>query len=808
MIRRPLLWVLGAWIFGEIVAFMLGAAPYYHTSLDEYMEGSTYLEVVSEGIIDKVIKGDTGYSYSLSSCVVKIGGAELSCHGLMLYGVEAPAGDGAESKSESKSASESASASASASEVDDALSIGTRVRVTGKIYHFDTADNPGGFNKWLYYRTRGIDYRMSVSDTEVLELAQGGLISNALNSFKQKLEESIESISEDTEEAGLFKALLLGDRSDLADETYESFKNCGIAHILAVSGLHLSLLGEIFLRALKKIGIKKIPASAIADGLLLLYVIMISGSASAWRAYIMFTLSLLAPILRRTYDSLSALAAAGIILLIYQPLYALDGGFQLSFGAIAGIGLMYKPLSRIADEWREKFLKKRWMARCKKQNSCEPFKAPDAGFIYKYIVSALLLSLSIQIFTLPIVAYHYYTISLYGLFLNLLILPLMSIAMISIVLGSFFGMFSFIAGSFFIGAAHYIFKGVIGLCAIVENLPAARIVIGEPSLIQIALFYGVMALILCTLKYLSKSDMRWPCAAAVLLLGFILMPRAPNEFSITNLYIGQGDCAVIRAPTGQTYMVDCGSTSDENAADNTVIPYLLSQGITRINAIFLSHSDSDHINAIETLAAEKLIEIDAIYAPVATIDDEGFAVIRTAAKENNIEFSGISPAGKSVAGKDAEAQDSALQIKMLGPYAGEEFEDINDGSMLLLISYEDFTALFTGDITSDREEELFLSQTISSAFLQSVSGGITYLKCPHHGSKYSSSSDFLEKLSPLITVISVGRNNRYGHPGDETLERLSAANTSIFRTDYMGAVTTSVTKGGEIEVKTFKTNYP
>jgi len=749
------------------------------------------------------------------------------------------------------------------------LTAGMRVRVVGTLKNWETPDNPGEFNVRRYYRTKGIDYGLYADKILAVAAAPSFNFAAFLDSVYSDIEALIDELADTTEEAGFEKAIILGDRSELSDELEMDFRISGISHVLAISGLHLSLMGMAIFNLLKKIGAPRFVAAIISDSILLFYVVMISGSASAWRAFIMFTLMLLAPLIGRSYDSLSALAVAGMLLIISEPMYLLDGGFQLSFAAIVGIGGVYPALKSLmpkhvkplrAMTWRDKIVDR-------------------LVLLGHRSLQSLLFGLSIQLATLPVAAYQYYTVSPYGLVLNLLVVPLAGIMLGSYLLGTIIGSAYYAAGVFTAGTGHFIYKGLSFVSSFVAKLPGASLVIGRPALWQILLYYFLLFFGLLGVSRLSERSTRsrqgeiigvlskikgsltksfgsvandalseksgpWgrnckyvSCIifALILLLPFILVRRPASELTITNLSVGQGDCAVI-ANSGRTMLIDCGSSSRSKAGSQVILPFLKSSGISHIDLIALTHSDTDHVSAFSDILSDPAISVSALAIPLATARDSNWeAVLSTA------DLAGLSLfylyAGDSFELGDAE-------ISVLYPSATTELEEGNDTSLVLSLRAAYFSALFAGDISSEVEEQLcvaldslqlasqlssaptaFSLETFATSAGQSylatpitTAGQVSsassdrqdsslmhydYLKVAHHGSKNSSSSTFLEFICPKVSVISVGRGNMYGHPHVNTLDRLTAAQSSIFRTDNDGAVTVTATPGG-IFVSGFK----
>lgn len=756
MIRRPLIWVLGIWILGEIVASLLGLPLYSQTPLDGFFgEGSQRAKVA--GTISNITKTETGAKVSLSSCVAIIDEESYETNGVLVF-------------------------------VDEANGlVGDKVVVSGTLKSIDKPDNYGEFDSWSYYRTRDIDYMFYADSIEVVEATVG--IKKILYSFKMRLYEMIDYIADDEEEAAIYKALVFGDKTALPDETYDTFKVCGMAHLLAVGGMHLSIMGGALLKLLKKVKVPILFSSIIADALLLLFVIMIDGSASAWRAYIMFTLSLIAPLIHRTYDLLSALGVAGILLLITNPLYALDSAFQLSFSAMFAIGVIFPKVKDLLESIRPKD---------------ERGRKKDAGDIYYKIAVPFAFSLSIQVMMFPVVARNYYTFSPYGVVLNLAVIPFMAVTLMLVIasalVGALLAVFLSISsavgiGSFIAGGAHYFFEFLMMICDKVKDFPYAQIMVGRPSNTQVALYYLFVALILFIISPLSNSLVRFKkkkFAVVLLFAAFIfLLPIREEGISLNALYVGQGDSTVVNENNGHAIIFDAGSSSKKNIAKTALLPYLKASAITDIDMIVISHPDIDHYNGVIGIIEDELIRVHGVAIAESSSLDSKWDEIYEACDAGGVPIYLLSEGDEINVGE--------INLKTISPVSSSvgatSKKTTNESSLVVRLEYQAFSALFTGDITSEEEKQI-----IKSGNLEEVS----YLKSPHHGSKYSSSSEFLGAIKPAITTFSAGRGNSYGHPTEDAIDRTSAVGSKVYKTDTMGMVTTRVTENQEVSVTTFK----
>lgn len=641
------------------------------------------------------------------------------------------------------------------------IQIGQKIEADGQIGFYESARNPGNSDQKLYYRKQGIHAYVWASGLRVTQ-KNADVLRERLYECRQRCRNIYMEHMDETG-AGVLAAILLGERKDMDAELKEQYQVNGISHILAVSGLHLSFIGAglyyIF---------RRITGSCAAGGIagaaaLMLYILMIGFSVSVVRALVMFLFRIGADIAGRHYDSPTALSAAAVTVLAWRPLSIYDGGFWLSFGAVAAIILIYPVFAKLCP-------------------------------------AGLWVSVSVQLMLLPVLLYDFYECSLYSVLLNLFIIPTMSVLLLFGISGSILCMISgsveicIFPGKWMLGICRLILKLYEKCCAAALRLPCARIVTGQPELWQVSVYYLCLAAAVLLWRCARKHRRTCRIMAGILLVsGTVLLPARFGEsgsLRVTMLDVGQGDAIFMRGPEGASYFIDGGSSDIKHAGKYRIEPYLKSQGAGRLDYVFISHGDSDHTNGIREMLmrTQTGIEIGTIILPPERVWDEALKELARQAGEKGVNVRTAEP-GDAITEGD-------LTVRCLCPGTAYNGEPGNEASMVLAVTYGRFDMLLTGDIEG-RGEEL-----LADAVKDYGKTGWEVLKVAHHGSGQSSSREILAEIKPVYALISAGKGNPYGHPHDETLKRLSDAGCTIYSTQESGAIEITV-KGNTMSVGTF-----
>jgi competence protein ComEC len=656
---------------------------------------------------------------------------------------------------------------------ENELKIGQYVSLEGVFTQYSHASNTGEFDTAEYYRCLNIGGQLSAVSVRGRSESFSHIREKLFDIRQSCIARLYEVFPE--KEAGIMSRILLGDKSGLDDDVEEMYKRNGIIHTLSISGLHITLIGMSIYRLLRKAGFP-VWLSALTGGVLLvMYGIMTGMAVSVCRAIGMYIIRVLSLAIRRTYDMLTAMGVMAVILVCVNPLYLKHAGFLLSFASIAGVGIIF-PVFTEGDE--EEAAEKRY----------EPSKLrraviEQAGEILGGMRETALAGLSITLMTAPVQLWFYYEIPVYSVLINILVIPFMSVLLIS----GFAVML--VPGTGIIGTIDcMILKGYELLCTFFEKLPHGTWNPGRPKAVMIAAYYILLAAAVCCI-YTDKKIKKRIISTALIVVSFIcLSAHGSYESSVTFLDVGQGDGIVVRTDKGGVYIFDCGSSSRSSVGKYVLRQYLKYYGISRVDAVVVSHSDTDHCNGITEMlenSDEWGIAVDNIIIP--DVKGEDFDSILSYADYANIMYINSGDGWN----------DGNLCFYCLHPPEGMEGEDSNALSACFLVRLDGVNILLTGDVEGEGEQ--LLLQELKDTGIADVD----ILKAAHHGSKYSTSQELLKQISPRLTVISCGKNNRYGHPHEETLERLYDVGSAVLCTKDSGAVTVEI-KGGDTLVETYK----
>lgn len=644
----------------------------------------------------------------------------------------------------------------------NSLREGMHVRLEGMLVLPELPRNPGQFNRRIYESGKKIDFYLeNPTVLEVKEQRSG--VREVVEIWKTEMMNRCEKIYPD-EEAGILEAMLFGEKSELSGDIKELYQAAGISHVLVISGLHISLLALAVAGILRRLGFPMPVWVILSVGVLAGYGILIGQPTTAVRALLMFFVLQGARLLGRSYDLLSALAFAGILMLLDNPDLILDGGCRLSFCAVIGVGWYVSEKNKIFWSIGEKE---------KRKNRGKGGKGSSAGAILENIRAGWYLWL----FTLPVMLDTFYQVSVVGILWNLVAIPLLPVIIASGGLGVVLAGWNIFLGSLAGSPAYGMLQLYREIGNISEKLPVGMWTPGQPSKPVIAGYYLVIFLLVLVEKQLIKREKRWKifpgmelCSMLLLLL-LMAHPWQQRE-KITFLDVGQGDASLLQSG-GQTLLLDGGSTSQKNVGTYVILPYIKQQGISCLEAVVLTHTDQDHINGVTEVLEEGKkgwLTVKNLMYPYWMEGTEQGKQLKKLAEEAGASCRKIRAGDRLTIGK-AEAV-------VLYPKEQEKIAEPNAGSLVLFWKWEGVQAMFTGDLPEEKERELL--QNLPACEI---------LQVGHHGSATSTCREFLEQVQPSLAVISCAMKNRYGHPSPDTVDRLKKTGCEIRYTMKSGAIT-------------------
>lgn len=723
-------------------------------------------------------------------------------------------------------------------------SIGDKIQFKSRMRSITNFKNPGGFDYQRYLAFKGIYATAYVSSERlrILENSQPGVIDQLLKRVRGKFAGLVEKTGS-PEVQGVLKALVIGDRTGISETIRQVFNRAGVAHLLAISGLHIGIVATVAFGffhwlmgwvtpLLWRAWTRK--AAALLSLLPVIGYGVIAGlSPSTQRAVLMVSVFLLTFLLTREQDSTNTLALAALVILVVDPPALFSVSFQLSFvtvftiiyGFVALRGLGFLQTGPDTGGWSRRLA---------------------LGLVTFFLVSLLAIGGS-----LPLAAFYFNQISLVGLVANFLVVPLIGFITVPLGLaGLFISLLSTTLATWLLGAAAVVLAGALDIVRFFSELPFAAIKTVTPGLPEIVCYYLLGWAVLDMLRarvdaghdpqsggtalrnrndgpaedpppmkklksveifgYSIRSGVRWLAftklsriiAAAALLalavdVGYWLYQRYWHpDLRVTVIDVGDGNAALLEIPGGTTIMVDGGGFSDNTAFDvgaRIIAPFLWQKKIKTIDLLILSHPNSDHLNGLIFLADH--FNVKALWTNDEPRDTAGFHQLMDMCSRRMIflpEYSHL-------------ARDhlfSGVRLDVLYPprdfmdlKEAEKWRTVNNNSLVLKVSYGDISFLFPGDIMAAAEKELV---GLADGRLAS-----TVLIAPHHGSRSSSSQLFIEEVNPEVVVVSCARSSRFMFPHPEVIQRYTQMGIAVYRTDLDGAVRLA-TNGQVVEVRPFR----
>lgn len=622
------------------------------------------------------------------------------------------------------------------------LEYGSIIKINAQYTEATRDRNYGGFNYKTYLRTKKIYGIFNVEDVEIVKNGSDNIIIKLRKYIKSKLREKLKK-----ENSELAISLIVGDRSHISSEVEDNFKKANLMHMLAISGAHFSyvILIATFISNIlqhKRLG-QLIQIIAI-----IFFMNLTGNTASVVRAGIMSILLIGSSICKRQNDSLNNIAISAIIQIINNPYIIFDSGFMLSYSGVLGIILFYKKISEHIH-----------------------FKS-------------IALTISANIFIIPIMIYNFHTISGSFIISNICASWLLGIIII----------LEFISLCIPIKLLYMILDLLImmlrKIAEICANIPFAQMYVPRYAIFFVIVIY---ILIFCRKLKCRKYVYSFLTIGASILLIVNFTDVYQDRMRINFIDVGQGDSCLIRYK-GTNIMIDSGGSLSKNKdgksydiGENVLNNYLLNRGITRLDYIMASHFDEDHSQGFVFLLKNMKVKNVIISEQYKT--SSIYEQFKQICKKQNIRIIYVR-AGDEIRIKD-------LAFKILHPQSkGNQISEnpLNNNAIVCMVKYKNRRILFTGDIEKVAENEMVKEYT------NGLKADI--LKVGHHGSKTSTTKEFLDLINPSVALIGVGQNNKFGHPNEDVIKRLEEKNLQIYRTDEMGEISVIIDKNGKIKINT------
>lgn len=666
------------------------------------------------------------------------------------------------------------------------LEYGDKVKIKGVYEKPSKTQNYGGFNYQNYLKSIGIIGVIDVEKIEVLEKDKGNFIIKSINNLSKKIKEKTELLFKDEEEQGLIQGLILGDKTNVSEEIQENFEITNLSHILAVSGMHITYLIIGMQIVFEKVAGKRI-TNIIMIVFLILYMILAGSSPSVVRSVIMGILTIFSKLVYRKNDIINSISISLLILLIINPYVIENIGLQLSYLGTLGIVLFQKNISSILDI---NINKDKYKYKIKKESK-----------IISKIKEMLSVSISAQILIFPIMIFHFNLFSIYFLLTNLLasiiIGPIIIISFLVIILS-----FIFLPIAKLIS---YLLSFLIQLLLLITkmaNLPFSKIYFPTPKIYKIIIYYILIFIlnflykvyktknqtgttkrvrnIVAVVKYKIRENRdKVKKVSIIVFLGILVINFIPKDLKIHFVDVGQGDCTFIETPKNKTILIDGGGDfGNYDVGKNTLLPYILDRGYTKIDYLFISHFDTDHVKSALTILEE--LNVKNAYISKQFEDSENYKEFLKIVKKKDISVTILKKG-------DVVKLEKNLEFEIIWPDNKKIIKEniLNNNALVMRLKYKEFSMLFTGDI--EKEAEIEILKNTSKEKLE-----CDILKIAHHGSKTSSKQEFLDVAKPKIALIGVGKNNLFGHPNENVLERLKEKNCKIYRTDLDGEISIKI----------------
>lgn len=605
----------------------------------------------------------------------------------------------------------------------------------------------------------------SVSDVKIIKEYNTNFVDFAINSIAKKLKDNLKLLLSD-ENAYMAIGILLGDKDEISDDVIELFKEGNLYHILAVSGMHISYIVLAFSKLSRFAGKKYVNIFLIV--FLLMFIKITGCTPSVMRAGIMAIINLFSKLIHCKHDLKSNICVTLLIILILNPFSLFEMGCILSFAGTIGIIVFNKYIDVTF------------------------FKRFPKGKCFDFIKDTIIVSISANILIIPIMIYKFNSIPLVFIISNLLISPIVGATICLILVISIVSLISIRLAYIFSYVLDVLLSVFLNIVKFINLFSWFNITVPTPNVIFIILIYVCIFLLFYIsntypTKLLALCIKRIFYVIVILIIVFKFVSFFPIGMKIYFVDVGQGDCTLVISESGKRILIDGGGseTSDFDVGKKILVPYLLDRRIMNIDYIMISHFDSDHCKGIFTVLEE--LNVKNVVISTQGDDYENYKIFKEIVSRKKVN---VITANQG----DIIKIDNVTFFEILWPQKHQITDNmINNNSLVCMLKYRNFKMLFTGDIESKAED------VIVSKYSKSLKADV--LKVAHHGSKSSSTDEFIKLSDSYISLIGVGAENNFGHPNDDVVHKLKNVSNAVLRTDINGEICIMISPKGNIKYK-------
>lgn len=638
-------------------------------------------------------------------------------------------------------------------------SYGDAIEAEGKVVLPHAYNNPGMINSIAMLKRQGITARVYAKQVKIVDKEDKTSWLEILAQWRANRKNEMLAVMPEGD-AAILTGMLFGGYDGIKRDVVRDFSTTGIVHILSVSGTHIALVAGLILWLGTRFKIRYGLIVLLAAGGISVYAVLSGLTPPVVRSALMGLVLLAAVGLKREKDTGNALVLTAVCMLAYQPHLLYDVSFQLSFVSTAGLVFLYPRLSKML-----------------------------ADFLPGWLSGAVAVTVSAQLAVLPFIAWYFNSFSLSAFIANVIVVPIIESLVVIGLLGCLCMPFIATAGYLVFVLCSVLIGTVVELTALLAALPGSSVYMPAFNLPAALLYYVFLGWIF---NYLPVSytivDIlkKWPyksvCAGAAFLAFLLVYTAYPRPVAVHFIDVGQGDATLVTTPHGRAVLIDTGGTVNLDTSfdigEKVTVPYMKHYGVTELDYLLLTHGHNDHAGGAAFIAAN--LPVRNVMLPQEDYQPAVKALVRAT------KYQKIIPQYK---GQNILLD--GVEISMVYVPLYDNVHKSNENCSVIKISYGQHSFLITGDLEAKGE----------AAAIAKGLGKATVLKVGHHGSKTSTTSQFLGVVSPQYAVISVGYDNRFGHPHEEVLRRLAAGNIKIFRTDRQGAITFR-TDGNTLAVET------